>query len=81
MKVSNYSELMQAISSNEQTIELTASMSSPNGFSLNKGQKLVAAADNVFLSFINGDGIALAGDNEISGIGLQASPRNRALLH
>ena len=79
MKVKNYIELKEAIKSKETTIELINSISVPNGISLGKGQKIISDKDNILLSFINGDGIALSGDNEISGISIQTASKYRAI--
>lgn len=79
MKVKNYMELEDAIKSNSETIELINSISVPNGISLKEGQRLISNEENIFLSFINGDGIALSGNNEISNISIQTTPNKRAI--
>ncbi|MBJ8350232.1 hypothetical protein [Streptococcus zalophi] len=79
MKVKNFIELKQAILANEKEIELINSMSVPNTIKLNPGQRLTAGSDNILLSFINGDGIALTQNNAISGIAIQTSPAKRAI--
>lgn len=80
MKVSNFVQLQEAIDNNENIIEMSKSISAPNMINLKKGQKLIAKEKNIFLSFINGDGIGLSGQNEISDISIQTSPRNRAIF-
>lgn len=79
MKVKNYIELEKALREGEKIIELANSMSVPNGISLGDGQKLISGGNDVFLSFINGDGVSLSGDNEISNISIQTSPDKRAI--
>ncbi|MCU9534022.1 hypothetical protein [Streptococcus sp. CSL10205-OR2] len=79
MKVKNFIELKQAILANEKEIELMNSMSVPNTIKLNPGQRLTAGSDNILLSFINGDGVALTQNNAISGIAIQTSPAKRAI--
>ncbi len=79
IKVKNSIELQKAVYSNVETIELVNSISLLNTLKLDKGQKLVANKEHIFLSFINGDGIALSGDNEISNINIQTSPARRAI--
>ena len=46
---------------------------------LKEGQKLISNKKNILLSFINGGGIELTGDNEISNISIQTSPDKRAI--
>ena len=79
MRVTNYIELKQAISSGEKVIECENSINAVEGIKLQPGQKLVAKSKHILLSFIHGDGIALSGDNEISGISLQTTPNKRAI--
>lgn len=79
MKVTNQTELLKALASEQQTIELMHSISMTGGITLKRGTKLLAGGDNVFLSFVNGDGIALSGDNEIVGIAVQTAPHRRAV--
>ncbi|MCI5775115.1 MAG: hypothetical protein MR008_01300 [Aerococcus sp.] len=79
MKVTNYVELQKALDSDEKTIELVNSINAVNSITLGVGQKLTATHDNVLLSFINGDGIVLRGDNEISNLAIQTAPNRRAI--
>lgn len=79
MKVTNAVELEKALRAGETSIELTNSIGMPSSIHLQKGQKLVASGDNVLLSFINGGGISLAGDNEISGLAIQTNTKDRAI--
>lgn len=79
MKVKNNIQLQEALANNVDVIELENSISLVNSIKLNKGQKLIAKKDNIFLSFINGDGVALTGNNEISNISIQTSPAKRAI--
>lgn len=79
MKVHSYTEFREALESDDRTIELCNSVIMPEGFVLGKGRRLVAGGENVFLGFINGGGIALRGDNEISGIAIQTEPSSRAI--
>lgn len=79
MKVRSYIELQNAIQSDEDTIEILNSISMPNGFKLGKGKKIIGIEDNIFLSFINGDGISLEGDNSIKNISIQTNPSRRAI--
>ncbi|MBJ8325842.1 hypothetical protein [Streptococcus pacificus] len=80
MKVKNVIELKQAIAANEKEIKLMNSMSISNSIKLNPGQSLIAGSDNILLSFINGDGIALTQNNSISGLAIQTSPSKRAIF-
>lgn len=80
MKVKNFEGLKEAIRKNESTIELENSISVPESLHLNKGQKILATKDDIFLSFINGDGIAIAGDNEVSNLAIQTAPNRRAIF-
>ncbi len=79
MKVRNYAELQEALFAEDGTIELIDSINAPAGIRLRKGQRLTAGRDGVMLSFINGGGIALSGDNEVSGLAVQTSPASRAV--
>lgn len=79
MKVKSYIELQDALKSDEKTIELVNSINAVNSIRLKEGQKLVSSEKNILLSFINGDGIQLTGDNEISNISIQTSPNKRAI--
>ncbi|WP_243343495.1 hypothetical protein [Anaerococcus sp. AGMB09787] len=78
MKVKNYIDLQKAIDLNED-IELTNSINAVDTIKLNKGQKIFSNEENLLLSFINGDGLALRGDNEISNIAIQTTPSRRAI--
>lgn len=79
MKINNYVELLEVLKSNEKEIILQNSMSVPSGITLNPGQRLYGKGDNILLSFINGDGIALTGDNIIENVSIQTSPSHRAI--
>lgn len=78
MKVKNYIDLQKAIDLNED-IELTNSINAVDTIKLNKGQKIFSNEENLLLSFINGDGLALSGDNEISNVAIQTTPSRRAI--
>ena len=60
-------------------IELVNSINAVNTIKLREGQKLTAKKKNILLSFINGDGIQLTGNNEISDISIQTAPNKRAI--
>lgn len=79
MQVKNYIELVKAVNSGEKLIECVNSINAVNGIKLQPGQKLFAKSNQILLSFIHGDGIALSGDNEISGLSLQTTPNKRAI--
>lgn len=79
MNIKNYTDLAMAIDSGEKEILLDNSISVPNSIRLKEGQKLIGNGENIFLSFINGDGIALTGSNEIKNIALQTTPSRRAI--
>lgn len=79
MQVKNYEQLQEALLSDEKEIEIINSITIPNSIVLKEGKKLIGNNDEIFLSFINGDGIALTGDNEISNISIQTSPNRRAI--
>lgn len=79
MEVKNYIELTEALNSNENMIELVNSINAVNTIKLREGQKLTAKKKNILLSFINGDGIQLTGNNEISDISIQTAPNKRAI--
>lgn len=79
MKVKNYIQLEEALSSDEKIIELVCSINAVNTIKLKEGQKLISNKKNILLSFINGGGIELTGDNEISNISIQTSPDKRAI--
>lgn len=79
MKVKNYIELEEALEKGEEIIELVNSINAVNTISLKKGQKLISNEENILLTFINGDGIGLKGDNEIANISIQTSPNKRAI--
>lgn len=79
MEVKDYLELYQAVESGEKRIEIVNSIGVPNGIKLKKGQKIIGKDRNILLSFINGDGIALTGDNEISNLSIQTSPSRRGI--
>ncbi len=79
MKVKNYVELQKALKSEDKIIELENSINAVNTIKLKEGQKLTSEKDDILLSFINGDGIALTGDNEISNISIQTTPDKRAI--
>lgn len=79
MKVKNYIELKQAIKSEEKIIELTNSINAVDTIRLKEGQKITSTREDVLIAFINGDGIALSGDNEIANISIQTSPNRRAI--
>lgn len=79
MKVKNYIELKQALENREEIIELVQSIPVPTSLSLNVGTKLKGINENIFLSFINGDGIGLKGNNEVSNLSIQTSPEYRAI--
>lgn len=79
MEVKNYIELIDALNSGENIIELVNSINAVNTIKLKEGQKLVTKKNNILLSFINGDGIQLTGDNEISNISIQTAPNKRAI--
>lgn len=78
MKITNTNELFTALKNNEEVLELQNALSVYETITLKKGQKLISE-NNVLLSFINGDGIALEGENEISNISIQTSPNRRAI--
>lgn len=80
MKVRNYTELQEALASDDQVIELQNSVSVPTGILLRRGKKLTGEGKNTFLSFIDGGGIVLTGENEVSGIAIQTSPDKRAIM-
>lgn len=80
MQVTGFMELKQAVECGEKDIRLANSISMPETLHLRRGQKLSAAEDaEVFLSFINTDGVGLSGDNEITGIAIQTNPSKRAI--
>ncbi|MDD7401311.1 MAG: hypothetical protein SPK23_05290 [Eubacteriales bacterium] len=79
MKVFDYIGLKNALESDNFIIELENSVSVPSGFTLKRGKKLLGNGEDIFLSIINGDGIALKGNNEIKDISIQVSPVNRAI--
>ncbi len=79
MEIKNYMDLAKAIESGEKEIVLENSVSVPNGIKLKEGQKLIGKDENIFLSFINGDGIALTGNNELKNIAIQTTPAKRAI--
>ena len=79
MKVKNYIQLEEALSSDEKIIELVCSINAVNTIKLKEVQKLISNKKNILLSFINGGGIELTGDNEISNISIQTSPDKRAI--
>ncbi len=79
MQVKDYLELYNAIDSKEKEIEVVNSIGLPKGFKLPKGTKLYGKDRNILLSFINGDGIGLSGDNEISNISIQTASFNRGI--
>lgn len=79
MKVKSYVELEKALLSEDDLIVLENSISAPNSIVLKEGKKITSNNDDVLLSFINSDGIALTGDNEISNISVQTSPNKRAI--
>lgn len=79
MEVKNYIELTEALNSNENMIELVNSINAVNTIKLREGQKLTVKKKNILLSFINGDGIQLTGNNEISDISIQTAPNKRAI--
>ncbi|MDY6018784.1 MAG: hypothetical protein SPJ15_03905 [Anaerococcus sp.] len=79
MQVKDFTELYQAVESGEEEIELINSIGAPNGIKLKAGQKIKGKDKNILLSFINGDGLGLSKDNEISNLSIQTSPSNRAI--
>ncbi|MDO5026914.1 MAG: hypothetical protein Q4E50_03675 [Tissierellia bacterium] len=79
MKVKNYSELLDALESEELTIELTNSISLPDSIRLKEGQKLIGTNPDIFLSFIATDGIALSKDNELANLSIQTAANKRAV--
>lgn len=79
VKVNNEQELREALISGEETVELAHSISAVESITLEEGQKLISGGEDILLSFIHGDGIALRGDNEISGISIQTAPNRRAI--
>lgn len=54
MKVKNYIQLEEALSSDEKIIELVSSINAVNTIKLKEGQKLISNKKNILLSFING---------------------------
>lgn len=80
MKVKNYTELQNALNSNDELIEICNSFTIPNSITLKKGKKLVGENDNVLISFMNGGGIGLEGNNEIKNLAIQTSHRERAIF-
>ncbi|MDO5018143.1 MAG: hypothetical protein Q4E02_02470 [Lagierella massiliensis] len=80
MKVGNYQDLIQALDSEESTIELINSISSPFPIKLTEGKRIIGDNKNIFLSFIGTDGIGLTKDNEISNISIQTSQNKRAIF-
>ncbi|MDO5036798.1 MAG: hypothetical protein Q4E37_00685 [Tissierellia bacterium] len=79
MKVKNEIELREALASGEKTIELVSSIQLMETIKLGPGQKLVAGEKDILLSFIQTDGVALSGDNEIQGLAIQTRPDRRAI--
>lgn len=79
MQVKDYIELKEAVESGEKEIEVVNSIGVPKGFKLKKGQNIKGKDENILLSFINGDGIALSGNNEVSNLSIQTSPSNRGI--
>ena len=59
MKITNAIELQEALEQKAPLLELENSISMPNPITLAPGQKLIGMQENVFLSFINSEGIAL----------------------
>lgn len=80
MKVKNYEELQKALNSNDNFIEISNSFTIPNSIILKKGKKLVGQDKNVLISFMNGEGIGLEGDNEVKNLAIQTSHNKRAIF-
>ncbi|MDY3902029.1 MAG: hypothetical protein SOZ44_00435, partial [Peptoniphilus sp.] len=80
MKVKNYVELQRALNSDDDLIEIYNSFTIPNSITLNKGKKIVGKNENVLISFVNGGGIGLEGDNEIKDLAIQTSHKDRAIF-
>ncbi|MDY4129007.1 hypothetical protein [Peptostreptococcus porci] len=80
MKVKNYTELQNALNSNDELIEICNSFTIPNSITLKKGKKLVGKNDNVLISFMNGGGIGLEGNNEVKNLAIQTSHNERAIF-
>ncbi|AXY25541.1 hypothetical protein CL176_05780 [Suicoccus acidiformans] len=78
-QVKDYIELSQALESGQKDIEIINSIGAPNGIKLNKGQSLKGKDSNILLSFINGDGIELTGDNDVANLSIQTAPAQRAI--
>ncbi|MDD7464194.1 MAG: hypothetical protein SOW41_03795 [Anaerococcus sp.] len=79
MKVKDFVELYEAIENDEKDIELINSIGAPKGIKLKPGQKIRGKDENILLSFIDGDGIGLTNNNEVSNLSIQTSPSNRAI--
>lgn len=80
MKVKNYVELQKALNSNDDLIEIYNSFTIPNSITLKKGKKLIGKNKNVLISFMNGGGIGLEGDNEIKNLAIQTSYKERVIF-
>lgn len=79
MKVTTINQLTQALQAGQKEVVLANAMVSPNPIRLAKGQAIKGADDTVFLSFINGDGLELAGDNTVDHLMIQTRPDRRAI--
>ncbi|MFV8064795.1 hypothetical protein ACMZ5S_10180 [Streptococcus pluranimalium] len=78
--VSSAIELQEALIAKEPVIELTQSISLPTTIQLAKGQSLKASKKGtVFLSFVDGDGVGLSGDNALINLAIQTAPDKRAI--
>ncbi|MDY3118406.1 MAG: hypothetical protein SOW18_02575 [Peptoniphilus sp.] len=79
MKVRDFTELYESVESGERDIEVVNSIGAPKGFKLQKGQRIRGKDETILLSFINGDGIGLTGDNEVADLSIQTSPSARGI--
>lgn len=80
MQVTNFLELQKALASDDDLIEISNSFTIPNSITLKKGKKIVGKNENVLISFMNGGGIGLEGDNEIRNLAIQTSHKERAIF-
>lgn len=79
MKVTNATELYNALGVENAKIEVSNSITLPSSITLQYGQQLVATQKGVMLAFAQGDGIALEGNNVVRGLAVQTASANRAI--
>ncbi len=80
MNVKNFQDLQKALSEGEREIVLENAIAANSSIRLAKGQSIRGAGENTFLSFINGDGLALAGENSVKNLTIQTSTDSQAIF-